>query len=79
MDSFAQTIELGESRNNHFIEESSSKTKFCMVEKAAMPKEISIPKAMTFHLLEHMTNQSEAIDDEHLESDKHVLEGNNLE
>ena len=50
-----------------------------MVEKAIASKEISIPKAMTFHLLQHMANQSEAIDDEHLESDRHVQEGNDLE
>ena len=55
------------------------KTKTCAVEKVVAPKEISIPKAMTFHLLQYMANQPEAIDDEHLKSDKHVLEGNALE
>ena len=49
------------------------KTETSAVEKAVAPKEISIPKAMTFHL------QSEAIDDEHLESDRHVLKQNALE
>ena len=56
-----------------------SKLDTCIVEKAIVPKEISIPKAMTFHLLEHMINQSEAIDDAHLESDKHIVEMNDLE
>ena len=55
------------------------KTETSAVDKAVTSKEISIPKAMTFHLLQHMANQSEAIDDEHLESDKHVLERNALE
>ena len=55
------------------------KTETFVVAKAIAPKEISIPKAMTFLLLQHMANQSEAIDDEHLESDRHVLEGNALE
>ena len=54
------------------------KTETSIVEKIVAPKEISIPKAMTFHLLQHMANQSEAIDDEHLESDRHVPEGNDL-
>ena len=49
------------------------------VEKVVTSKEISIPKAMTFHLLLHMANQFEANDDEHLESDRHVPEGNALE
>ena len=55
------------------------KTETFAVEKTVVSKEISIPKAMTFHLLQHMANQSEAIDDEHLESDRHVREGNALE
>ena len=55
------------------------RTKTFTVDKAVAPKEISIPKAMTFHLLQHMANQSEAIDDEHLESDKQVPERNALE
>ena len=49
------------------------------IDKAVVQKEISIPKAMTFYLLQHIANQSEAIDDEHLESDRHVLERNALE
>ena len=56
-----------------------SKFETCIVEKALVPKEISIPKAMTFHLLEHMANQSEAIDDACLESDKHIAEQNDTE
>ena len=55
------------------------KTETSMVEKTVAPKEISILKAMTFHLLQHMENQSEAIDDEHLKSDRHVPEGNAIE
>ena len=55
------------------------KTETSAVDKAVAYKEISIPKAMTFHLLKHMENQFEAIDDEDLESDKHVLERNALE
>ena len=55
------------------------KTETSAVEKVIAPKEISIPKAMTFHLLQHMANQSEAIDDEHLESDRHIPKGNALE
>ena len=55
------------------------KLETCIVEKAIVSKEISIPKAMIFHLLEHMANQSEAIDDAHLESDKHIVEMNDLE
>ena len=50
-----------------------------VVEKAIAPKEISTPKVMTFHLLQHIANQSEAIDDEHLKSDRHVPKGNALE
>ena len=50
------------------------KTETSMVEKAVAPKEIFIPKAMAFHLLQHMANQFEAINDEHLESDRHVPE-----
>ena len=50
-----------------------------MVEKAVAPKEIFIPKAMAFHLLQHMANKSEAIDDEHLESDRYVPKGIALE
>ena len=46
------------------------KTETSAVDKAIAPKEISIPKAMTFHLLQHMANQSEAIDDKHQESDR---------
>ena len=57
----------------------SLKTETSTVEKVVASKEISIPKAMTFHLLQHIANQSEAINDEHLESDRHVLEGNALE
>ena len=49
------------------------------VDKAVAPKEISIPKAMTFHLLQHMANQFEAIDNENLESDRHIPERNALE
>ena len=56
-----------------------SKLETCIVEKTMVPKEISIPKAMTFHLLEHMANQSEAIDDARLESDKHTVEMDDLE
>ena len=56
-----------------------SKFETCIVEKALVPKEISIPKAMIFHLLEHMANQSEAIDDACLESDKHIAEQNDIE
>ena len=59
--------------------ESSTKIETCIVEKVIVPKEISIPKAMTFHLLEHMANQSEAIDDDRLESDKHIVEMQDLE
>ena len=55
------------------------RTETSAVEKAIAPKEISIPKAMTFYLLQHMANQSEAIDDEHLKSDRHVPERNALE
>ena len=55
------------------------KLQTCIVEKAIVPKEISIPKAMTFHILEHMANQSKAIDDARLESDKHIVEMNDLE
>ena len=55
------------------------RTKTSAIEKAIAPKEISIPKAMTFHLLQHMANQSKAIDDEHLKSDRHVPERNALE
>ena len=55
------------------------KLKTCIVEKTILPKEISIPKAMTFHLLEHMENQYEAIDDARLESNKHIIEINDLE
>ena len=55
------------------------KLKTYIVEKAIVPKEISIPKAMTFHLLEHMANQFEAIDDARLESDKHIVEMHDLE
>ena len=55
------------------------KTETSAVGKAVASKEISIPKAMTFHLLHHMANQSEVIDDEHLESDRHVPERNALE
>ena len=55
------------------------KLETCIVEKAIVPKEIFISKAMTFHLLEHMANQSKAIDDARLESDKHIVEMNDLE
>ena len=55
------------------------KTETSAVEKAVAPKEISIPKVLTFHLLQRMANQFEAIDNEHLESDRHVLEENALE
>ena len=55
------------------------KTDTSTIEKVVVPKEISIPKSMTFYLLQHMANQSEVIDNEHLESDKHVREGNALE
>ena len=55
------------------------RTETSAVDKAVASKEISIPKAMTFHLLQHMANQSEAIGDEHLESDRHVPERNGLE
>ena len=41
----------------------SPKLETCIVEKAIVPKKISIPKSMTFHLLEYTANQSEAIDD----------------
>ena len=70
---------LGGSGNDHHIIESSSENKTSAVEKVVAPKEISIPKAMTFHLLHHMANQSEEINDEYLESDRHVLEENALE
>ena len=50
----------------------------CMVEKVVAHKEIFIPKAMTFHLLQYMANQSKAINNEHFESNRHVLEGNDL-
>ena len=56
-----------------------SKLETCIVEKAIVPKEIFIPKAMTFHLLDHMANQSEAIDYARFESDKHIVEMNDLE
>ena len=36
------------------------KSETSTVDKAFAPKEISIPNAMTFHLLQHMANQSEA-------------------
>jgi hypothetical protein len=52
----------------------SSKSETCIVEKTTMEKEIFIPKAMTFHLLEHMANQSQAIDDAQLHSDIHASE-----
>ena len=55
------------------------KLETCIVEKAIVPKEISIRKTMTFHLLEHMANQSEAIDDARLKNDKHRVEINDLE
>ena len=55
------------------------RTETSAVDKAVASKEISIPKAMTFHLLQHMAKQSEVIDDEHLESDRHVPERNGLE
>ena len=55
------------------------RTETSAVDKAIAPKEISIPKAMTFHLLQHMGNQSEVIDDEHLESDRRVPEQHALE
>ena len=49
------------------------------IDKTITPKELSIPKAMTFHLLQHIENQPEAIDDEYLESDRHVPKRNALE
>ena len=76
MDSFERTIKLGGSGNGHHIMRSSSENKTSTLEKVVAPKEISIPKAMSFHLLQYMANQFEAIDDEHLESHRHVPEGN---
>lgn len=34
----------------------SPKNETCIVERTIVEKEISIPKAMTFHLLKHMAN-----------------------
>ena len=50
----------------------------CIVEKAIVPKEVFIPNAITFHLLEHMTNQIEVIDDARLKSDT-LFRKNNLQ
>ena len=54
----------------------SAKLETCIIEKAIVPKEISIPKTMIFILLEHMANQSEANNDARVESDKHIAEMN---
>ena len=50
-----------------------------MVEKQVVQKEISIPKAMTFHLLEHMANQSQTINDDQVDNNAHTTEINDLE
>ena len=57
----------------------SPKIETCMVEKHIVQKEISIPKAMTFHLLEHMANQSQTTNDVHVDNNAHAIEDNDLE
>jgi hypothetical protein len=51
----------------------------CMVKKHIVQKEISIPKAMTFHLLEHMANQSQTTNNEQVDNNAHATEDNDLE
>jgi len=50
-----------------------------MVEKHVVQKEISIPKVMTFHLLEHMANQPQTTNDEQAENNAHATKINDLE
>jgi hypothetical protein len=57
----------------------SPKIETCMVEKTIVQKEISIPKAMTFHLLEHMANQSQTTNDEQVDNNAHATEDNDFE
>ena len=53
---------------------SSKGAETCVAYRNTTKKEISIPKDQIFHLLEHMANHAEAIDEEHLASDRHALE-----
>ena len=57
----------------------SSQIEICMVEQHIVQKEISIPKAMTFHLLEHMANQSQTTNDEQVDNNAQKIENNDLE
>ena len=70
VDSFPWTIKLGGLRDRHHTMESFFKE----WNVHCGEKEIFISKAMTFHLLEHMANQSQAIDDAQLQNDIHVPE-----
>ena len=73
VDSFLQTIKLDELRDRHHIMES-------FFEEWNVPcweTEIYLPKAMIFYLLEHIANQSQAIDDA-LQSDRHVPQNKDI-
>lgn len=52
------------------------KNEICFVEKIGMEKETSISKAKMFHLLEHMANQSQVLDDK---SNRYGFENNNIQ
>ena len=55
-------------------ENQSKKSETCIVDGIRTEREISIPKAQTYHLIQHMAQQMDAVDDEKLENDVHNVQ-----
>ena len=53
---------------------SSKKTETCIVDGIGIKREISIPKAQPYHLIQHMAQQMDVVDDEKLKNDVHDVQ-----
>ena len=52
----------------------SKKSETCIVDGIGIEREISILKAQAYHLIQHMAQQMDAVDDEKLENDVHNVQ-----
>ena len=55
-------------------ENQSMKSETCIIDSIGTERKISIPKAQTYHLIQHMAQQMDAVDDEKLENDVYNIQ-----
>ena len=55
-------------------ENQSKKSETCIVDGIGTEREISIPKAQAYHLIQHMAHQMDVVDDGKLKNDVHDVQ-----